>query len=211
MKIIILVIEGTVEDTLVQWIATVLLLFSLKGKADRSEWEYAFLGYIECTRLSNGIDKKLGFVCLTWSADDLGHTKREDDNKEISVGQWFGLEQLRTIRGVVLVGRSNKRKKLFDIATAWHLHRSLQQQKGVWTQTCYNRVHSIEIKWKSPSCVLFYPKYLAYVYGATYAMQGWSEFAAKKVIIPCNVWHKKVQNFGNTKHASLPVLCTTEV
>lgn len=52
----LVVIDGKLENTIVLWIAKVLLLFSLNGQADHSERIYAFLQYIDCTGPLGGID-----------------------------------------------------------------------------------------------------------------------------------------------------------
>lgn len=101
------------------WIAKVVLLFSSKGQADRSERKYAFLQYMECTEPLDGIDKELGCVCLRWSTtDEIYHTISEDENREFAVGEWFGLEPLSAIREVVHVVRKNYSVKPFGITSA---------------------------------------------------------------------------------------------
>lgn len=78
--------------------------FSLIGQADRSEREYASLQYMARTGTLDGIVKELGYVCPRQSTKgEINHSIGEDDNQEFPVGEWFGLEPLNTIRGVVYV------------------------------------------------------------------------------------------------------------
>lgn len=86
MKNSFVVTEEIVDDTLILWIAYVLLLFSLKGQVGRSEKEYAFQQYMDCPRPSDVIDKELGCVCLRCcTADGIDHSRRKDDSKDFLV------------------------------------------------------------------------------------------------------------------------------
>lgn len=60
IKFSLVVIEEKVEDISVLWIAKILLSFSIKEQADRSEKKFAFFQYMNCTRALVGIEKELG-------------------------------------------------------------------------------------------------------------------------------------------------------
>lgn len=105
------------------WKARVLQLFSLKGQADCLERKYAFLQFMACTRPLDTIDRKIGCVCLRCiTTDERDHSMGKGINVEFSVGEWFGLEPLNTMWGVVYVDRSNTKAKRFCNATVWPYH-----------------------------------------------------------------------------------------
>lgn len=56
--------EGKVEEISVLWTPKVLILVSLKGQADRSEWAYAFLQYMESTSPLDVTEKTWMFTFL---------------------------------------------------------------------------------------------------------------------------------------------------
>lgn len=95
----------------------------LEMQAWRLERRLAFLPYIDCTRLLDGIDKDSGYVCLRRStAVELDYSMREDNNREFLFGDWFGLEPLTAIRDVVHVIQKNYRVKPFYNAFAGHYY-----------------------------------------------------------------------------------------
>lgn len=94
-------------ELLLVWIPKVPSTLSSRNQAGLSDWEYAFLQYLDCTRSLDEIDKKLGYVCLTWSTtEELVYSMREGDNREFFVVKRFRLERESTIRGVEHVVRS---------------------------------------------------------------------------------------------------------
>lgn len=101
-------------ETLVLHIAKVLLLCSLKKKADRSEREFILLQEMACTRPFYGVCKKPDCVCPRRSTtDEIDQSKKEDDNREFFVCGRFSLHPLSTVPCVVLVVSSNYKVKPF--------------------------------------------------------------------------------------------------
>lgn len=70
------------------------------------------------------IGKKFGCVHLRWKTiDKIDHIMREDDNGVFSVSEWFELEPLSTICGVVHVVKRKYGVKPFSNASACPYHR----------------------------------------------------------------------------------------
>lgn len=87
-----MVVDGKKWNTLQLWIEKVLLLFSKKWQADRSERIYTFLHYIYNTRLVESIYRENGCVCLRWNTTDaIDYDMREADTAKFFVGEWTGL------------------------------------------------------------------------------------------------------------------------
>lgn len=106
------------------WVAKVLLLFRMNLGGEEVGKEYAFLQYMEVSRLVDVIEETLNFVCLRWSTDDevdySGSGGRNGQKRGLlQVGEWFEIVELETLKGCVNVIRSNHAIEPFTKRLAW--------------------------------------------------------------------------------------------
>lgn len=75
------------------------------------------------------------------TTDEIINSIWEEDNLNLSAGEWFGLLLLSSIHGVARIFRSNYRSKSFFNATAWpyrrfHLERIYRCKKVLEHRPC---------------------------------------------------------------------------
>lgn len=110
------------------WVAKVLLLFRMNLGGEEVGKEYAFLQYMEVSRPVDVIEETLNCVCLRWSTDDevdysCGGGRNGEKRGRLQVGEWFGIEELGTLKGCVNVIRSNHAIEPFTKRLAWPYRR----------------------------------------------------------------------------------------
>lgn len=94
-----------------------------KEKAVSSENVYAFLQHVDFPRPFDGIEKEPECKRLRYrTANRTDHSLEKGNNRNISVGEGFGLKPSNILRGIMHVVRSKYSARLFCNASAWPYH-----------------------------------------------------------------------------------------
>lgn len=93
-------------------LANVFRLLRLNTQDNRGRNEYIFLQYMECTATLHEVDAELGSVVLRWGTMDGTYQKTvagEELNlrTKLYIGEWFEVERIKAIWGLVQVWRSS--------------------------------------------------------------------------------------------------------
>lgn len=94
------------------WVANALLLFRMSVTRDSEGREYASLQYVDVTCPIYMVDVTFGCVSLRWSTDDevdysVERVTGSLEPEHLSAVNWFGIENLQTVKYCVNVLRAN--------------------------------------------------------------------------------------------------------